>query len=125
MLVQVKAGTLTISARNPIWSIRAWADIAAGEKELSCVVNSNVFSQIVDRMPGDTIFLSTSKAKKTLVIQSEKLKVAIPYFQDYNKLNLFQIYLDQLHPFLLNLLSLYIHLHDSYHMHLNNFLYLV
>lgn len=83
VLVQVKAGTLTISAKNPIWSIRAWADIAAGEKELSCVVNSNVFSQIVDRIPGDTIFLSTSKAKKTLVIQSEKLKVAIPYFQDY------------------------------------------
>ena len=54
LLIQVKSGTLMISARNPVWAIRAWADIAEGEKEFSCVVNSAIFNQIIDKMPGET-----------------------------------------------------------------------
>ena len=83
LLVQVKSGTLMISARNPIWAVRAWADIADGEKELSCVVNATLFNQIVDKMPGDDISLSMSKAKQVLQIKSGKLKATIPYMQDY------------------------------------------
>ncbi len=82
LLIQVKSGTLMISAKNPIWAIRAWADIAEGEKEFSCVVNSTVFNQIIDKMPGEEISLSISK--QTLLIKSGKLKATIPYVQDYN-----------------------------------------
>lgn len=81
--VQVKSGTLMISARNPIWAVRSWADIADGEKEFSCVVNSTIFSQIIDKMPGEDISLSISKAKQVLQIKSGKLKATIPYIQDY------------------------------------------
>nr|WP_317428677.1 hypothetical protein [uncultured Blautia sp.] len=83
LLVQVKSGTLMISARNPIWSICARADIADGEKEFSCVVNSTIFNQIVDKMPGEDISLSVSKTKQVLQIKSGKLKASIPYMQDY------------------------------------------
>ena len=81
LLVQVKSGTLIISARNPLWAVRAWADIAEGEKEFSCVVNSTLFNQIVDKMPGEHITLSLSK--QMLLIKSGKLKATIPYMQDY------------------------------------------
>lgn len=81
LLVQVKSGTLIISARNPLWAVRAWADIAEGEKEISCVVNSTLFNQIVDKMPGESITLSLSK--QMLLIKSGKLKATIPYMQDY------------------------------------------
>lgn len=83
LLVQVKSGTLIISARNPIWAVRAWADIAEGEKEFSCVVNSTIFNQIIDKMPGEDISLSISKAKQVLLIKSGKLKTTIPFMQDY------------------------------------------
>lgn len=83
LLIQVKSGTLMISARNPVWDIRAWADIAEGEKEFSCVVNSTIFNQIIDKMPGENISLSISKAKQVLQIKSGKLKTTIPYMQDY------------------------------------------
>lgn len=76
LLLQVKSGTLTISARNPVWAIRAWADIAVGEKELSCVVDSTLFTQVVDKMTGEEIKLSISKG--TLLIRSGKMKATIP-----------------------------------------------
>lgn len=80
LLLQVKSGTLTISARNPIWAIRAWADIADGEKELSCIVDASLFNKVVDKMTGDNIKLSISKG--CLVIQSGKTKANIPYQDD-------------------------------------------
>lgn len=83
LYIQVKSGTLMISSKNPIWSIRAWADIAEGEKEFSCVVNSMVFNQIIDKMPGENISLSISKAKQVLTIKSGRLKTTIPYMKDF------------------------------------------
>ncbi len=76
LFLQVKNGTLTISSRNPIWAIRAWADIAEDEKEISCVVDSALFTQVVDKMTGDDIKLSISK--NSLVVRSGKMKASIP-----------------------------------------------
>lgn len=82
LLLQVKSGTLTISARNTIWAIRAWADIAYGEKELSCVVDAALFTKVVDKMTGEDIKLSISKG--CLIIRSGKTKASIPYRDDKN-----------------------------------------